>query len=267
VIKIHHYRNTRRLDLARDEHVLDFGDCFCWVQAFRASLGAIQDRVATIEAERVLDIVEPLARCLVTRIDEPAIGLQQHGGAEIAIAVPPIARAGCRAAGTKDAFVKPVEFSAVPWRLKPFFFRRRRGCLQPGLDRGVLRVKHREVRHKIFNDWQMRQGIDFDRALDVVHGLGAGERVRPVDIHRARPANAFPARAPEGERRIDLRFYPNQTIENHWPAIVAIDEISVHARILIIVRVPAINPEFRLIWGLALPRPGLTGLDAGVGGE
>jgi hypothetical protein len=73
--------------------------------------------VAAIKAERILDIVEPFAGRFVARIDEPAVGLQQHGGAEIAIAVPPIARARCRAAGAKDTFVKSVEFSAVLWRL------------------------------------------------------------------------------------------------------------------------------------------------------
>src|SRR6202011_910017 len=87
------------------------------------------------------------------------------------------------------------------------------------------------------------------------------------DIHRARPANAFPARAPEGERRIDLGFYPDQRIENHRAAIVAIDEISVDARVLVIVGIPAVNPELRLTLGVALLRPRFAGADARVFGE
>lgn len=113
----------------------------------------------------------------------------------------------------------------------------------------------------------MRQGIDFDRALDVVHGLGAGKRVRTVDVHRARPANAFPARAPERERRIDLRFDPDEGVENHRTAIAAIDKISVEARVLVIVGIPAINPEFRQTRGIAVLRPGFAGADARIFGE
>ena len=82
-------------------------------EALRAGIGAVHDRVAAIQPERVLESVEALARRFVAGIDEPAIGLQQGSGTEIAVAVPPIARAGRGAAGAQDALVQTVELLAV----------------------------------------------------------------------------------------------------------------------------------------------------------
>src|SRR5689334_1744004 len=81
-----------------DQHLLDLGDGLGRVQALRAGAGAVHDGVAAIEPERVLELVEPLARMLVAAVGQPAIGLQQDGGAEIAVAVPPIAGTAGRAA-------------------------------------------------------------------------------------------------------------------------------------------------------------------------
>ena len=69
--------------------------------------------MAAIEAERILEVVEPLAGGLVAGVGDPAVRLEQRGGAEEAVAVPPIARARGRAAGAENAFVEPVELFAV----------------------------------------------------------------------------------------------------------------------------------------------------------
>src|SRR5437667_2049534 len=106
-----------------------------------AGIGAVHDGVAAVEAERILEIVEPLAGRLVARILEPAMGLQERGGTEIALLVPPVARARGRAAGAQDAFVEPVELCAILARLLPFLLGRRRLGLQPRLDGSVLGVE------------------------------------------------------------------------------------------------------------------------------
>ena len=59
-----------------DHHLLDVDDRLRRVEPFGAGLGAVHDRVAAVEAERVLEIVEALALRFVARVDEPAIGLQ-----------------------------------------------------------------------------------------------------------------------------------------------------------------------------------------------
>ena len=50
---------------------------------------------------------------LIAAIGEPAIGLEEHGGAEVFLAVPPVGGAGSGAAGAEDAFVEAVKFLPV----------------------------------------------------------------------------------------------------------------------------------------------------------
>src|SRR5262249_41982318 len=82
-----------RSNRALDHHLLDLGDGLRRVQALRAGLGAIHDGVAAVEPERVLELVEALALRLVTAVGQPAVGLEEDGGPEIALAVPPVGRA------------------------------------------------------------------------------------------------------------------------------------------------------------------------------
>jgi len=63
-----------QLVLALDHHLLDLRDRLRGVQILRARLGAIHDRVAAVQPERVFEFIEPFAGCLVARIDDPAIG-------------------------------------------------------------------------------------------------------------------------------------------------------------------------------------------------
>src|SRR5271166_633404 len=108
-----------------DHHFLDVDDRLGRVEALGAGLGAVHDRVAAVEAERVLEIVEPLALGLVARVDEPTISLEQDRRTQIAVAVPPVARAGGRAGGAENALIEAVELRPLLWRLQPFLLRRR----------------------------------------------------------------------------------------------------------------------------------------------
>jgi len=70
----------------------------------------------------------------------------------------------------------------------------------------------------------VRQRIDFDGVLDLVHALGAGERVGAVDVHGAGAADALAAGAAERQGRVDLVLDPDQGVENHRRAVIAVDE-------------------------------------------
>src|SRR6202044_2265946 len=83
----------------------------------------------------------------------------------------------------------------------------------------------------------------------------------------ARAAYPLAAGAAEGEGRIDLRFDPDQRVEDHRAAIVAVDEIDVDMRIGVVVRVPAIDAEFGQPRGVGRLRPGLARLDARILGQ
>src|ERR1700731_4598554 len=91
------------LDLPLDQLQLEFGDGLGGVEALRAGLGAVHDGVAAVKAERILEIVEALSGRLVPAVLEPAVSLKQRGGPKETLAVPPIARAGGRAARAQDA--------------------------------------------------------------------------------------------------------------------------------------------------------------------
>src|SRR5258705_13539288 len=80
------------LHLPRDHHLLDLGDRLGGIEALRAGLGAVHDGVAAVEPERILEVVEALAGRLVARILDPAMRLQERGGTEKALGVPPVAR-------------------------------------------------------------------------------------------------------------------------------------------------------------------------------
>src|SRR3954465_9501006 len=100
-------------DLALDHQLLGLGDRLGRVEALRADVGAVHDRVAAIEAERILELVQPLAGHLLAAVGEPAIGLEQDGRAEEAVRIPPIARAGGGTTGAEDALVEAVELRPV----------------------------------------------------------------------------------------------------------------------------------------------------------
>jgi hypothetical protein len=60
----------------RGHHLLDLADGACRVQILWASFRAIHDRVATIQAERILELIKPITRSFVATIDDPTIGGQ-----------------------------------------------------------------------------------------------------------------------------------------------------------------------------------------------
>src|SRR5262245_48055187 len=117
--------------LPLDHHLLDLGDGLGRVEALRARLGAVEDGVAAVEAEGILEVVEPFTGRLVAAVDQPALRLQQDGRTEIAVAVPPIARARGRAAGAQDALVEAVELDAIGVALSPLLLGRGGRGLEP----------------------------------------------------------------------------------------------------------------------------------------
>lgn len=88
------------------------------------------------------------------------VGLQQHGGAEVAVGVPPVSWARGAAARAEDALVEAVQFGAILHALLvrhfPNVLLLHILLLQVGLDGAVLRVEVRHVGHEIFHDVHVR---------------------------------------------------------------------------------------------------------------
>src|SRR3546814_7489273 len=71
----------------------------------------------------------------------------------------------------------------------------------------------------------------------------AGQRVGAVDVHRARTADALAAGAAEGQRGVDLVLDLDQRVQDHRPALVEVDLVGIGARVIVVVRAPAIQLE------------------------
>lgn len=61
--------------------------------------------MASVQRHGVVKSILSLGGLLVTRVGDPAVGLEEDGWTEILFAVPPIRRAGCAAAGAENALV------------------------------------------------------------------------------------------------------------------------------------------------------------------
>lgn len=165
----------------------------------------IENGVASVQTELVLQLLLPVRAVRISRVCNPPVRLHERRGPEVLVLVPPVARAARRAARTQDALVQPVELLAVVLALQELALRGRVVVLEVRLDALVLLVEEREVGHEVLDDVHVRERVDLGvrrgRAVDAAE---ARERVLPVDVHRARAADALAAGAAEGERRVDL---------------------------------------------------------------
>lgn len=113
--------NSRSLGPHSKRHLLlDLGNGQTRVEPLGARPRAVENRVAAVQAHRVVEGVLALLVALVARVDEPAVRLQQDGRAQVLLRVPPVRRARGRAACAQDALVQPVELLAVGLALAVF---------------------------------------------------------------------------------------------------------------------------------------------------
>lgn len=259
-------------------HFLDFGDGLGGVEALRAGVRTVHDRVAAVEAERVFERVQPFARGLVAAVSDPAVSLQQHGGAEEAVAVPPVGRARGRAAEAEDAScravaVRAVELVRIRLGLQAFAVGRRAVGFQPGFYGRILGVDMVQVGDEILDDGHVRQRRYFDIALAFGDRLGACEGVRAVYIHGAGTADPLPAGTAQGQGRVDLVLDIEKRVEHHRAAFVEIDGDVVHAGVfglpllVTIIGAPAVEAEGLAVFGAVCSVHALALADHRILGE
>lgn len=123
--------------------------------------------------------------------------------------------------------------------------RRRGRPLQIRLNRAILLIELRKIRHEILNHIRMRQRIDPGRLLRIRRdATQTSQRVDPVNVHRARPADALPAAPPERQRRVDLVLDPDQRVQHHGAGFVQVERVGLHPWLLgRLVGVPAVDVE------------------------
>lgn len=104
---------TQLTRLGESHALLDLGNRQRRVEALGACPRAVKNGVASVQAHAVVEGVLALGLLLVTRVGDPAVRLEKNSGSEVLLLVPPVGRAGCRAAGAENAFVETVELLAV----------------------------------------------------------------------------------------------------------------------------------------------------------
>ena len=118
-------QRARKLDaphflFLKRHFLLDFGNGAAGVQALGTRPRAVENGVATVEAHAVLKGLLTLGLLLVAGVGEPAVRLQQDGGAQVLLRVPPVGGARGRAAEAQNALVETVELLAVLLALAVF---------------------------------------------------------------------------------------------------------------------------------------------------
>lgn len=100
------------------QQFLDLGNCLTRIETLRAGACAVHDGVAPVNAERILQLVQPSGRRFVTGIDNPTVGLHKDGRTKILVAVPPVRGTRGGATSTQNALVQTVQLGAVVHRLE-----------------------------------------------------------------------------------------------------------------------------------------------------
>lgn len=89
-----------------------------WIQTLGTGASAVHDSVATVNAEGILQLAQTLRGVLVTRVDDPAIGLHQHSRAQILLGIPPVRWARRGAASAQNALVQTIQLETILHRLQ-----------------------------------------------------------------------------------------------------------------------------------------------------
>ena len=84
------YTILRQTLLSECHTLLDLRDRQCRIQALRARPRAVKNSVTSVQAHAVVERILARKSLLVTRIGDPAVGLEKDGGTEVFFAVPPV---------------------------------------------------------------------------------------------------------------------------------------------------------------------------------
>ena len=76
--------------LGESHGLLELGNGQSRVETLGTCPGAVEDGVAAVERHGVVEGVLAGGGSLVTRVGDPAVGLEEDGGAEVLLRVPPV---------------------------------------------------------------------------------------------------------------------------------------------------------------------------------
>jgi len=156
--------------------------------------------MAAIQLELITYCIEAFLGIFITTVHYPPIGMEEGGGAEIRLRIPPVTRARRATASTQNTLIHPIKLRPILLRLQKLLplLLRRILPLQPRLNTLILVVEIGHVHHQILHHKHVRQRRH-RRVRRGRRNLGeAGEAVAAVDVHGAGAADALAAGAAEG---------------------------------------------------------------------
>jgi len=117
--------------------------------------------------------------------------------------------------------------------------------LEIWLDRLVLLVEEREIRHDILDDVSVGEGVDLRFLLGICwDSTQACQGVDTINVHRTTSANSFSATPSEGQGRVNLILDPNERIQHHRSRLVQIEGVALHAWLRgRLIGIPAVDVE------------------------
>lgn len=138
-------------------------------------------------------------------------------------------------------------------------------ALEVGLNRLVLLVEQGQVRDQVLDDVGVREGID----AGLLGGLSrdtawltlvcafqsrlcstsarhtqASQSVNAINVHSTATTDTLTARSAEGQGRVKLVLYPDESVQHHGACLVQVELVALHRGLLgRCVRVPTVDLE------------------------
>jgi len=224
---------------------LHLRDGFAGVETLGARPGAIENCVASIQAESVLHLLLTFCAHGIPRICHPPICSHKGRRAKVLILVPPVARTRGRTARAQDTFIPAVKLFALINGLEVLLSIRRWCGLEPWLDGLVLLVELGHVGNEILDDVHVWQWIYLGLLSSLpINTAQACQSVLPVNVHRATAADPFTAASSKRQCRVHLILDLENGIQDHRPRLVEVDGILLKEGLLAgLIRVPSVYLE------------------------
>jgi hypothetical protein len=209
--------------------LLQVSQCCTWVQSLGASERAKTDLIALSKFHVTAEHLKALLCVLVSRVDDPSVGLHEHSRSQVVLRMPPVAGASRLAACAQDALVQTVQEFSILNRLCVLHINvlLLRLSLQEWLDLLVLGIEVRHVDDEVLEHEHEHEWGDHTLLIVVLgHTTKTGQVMTTIDVHGAGTADALTARSAEGKSRVDLVLDLDQGVQEHGSAIVHINVVG-----------------------------------------
>jgi len=199
------------------------------VETLGAGEGAQTDLIAFTELHVTSELFESLLRVLVSRVNDPSVGLHKNCWTKVVLWMPPIRWASWLAASAKYTLIKSIEqlpiFNSLQVLSLSLNFLLL--SLKEWIDRLVLSIKVAHINHKVLEDEHEHEWWH-GRLLGVVlwDATETSQVMPSIDVHGTGATDTFTATSSEWESRIDLILDLDECVKEHGAALAHINVVG-----------------------------------------